>query len=67
MSINRLEASMVDTTYVDLVEIVEKRFGIDAIKRHPDLLFTNDHCHPNPLGHRLIGDALADKILALIE
>ena len=52
--------------YRQLVETVKKRFGEDNIRRYPELLFTNDFCHPNPLGHKLIGDAIADEAEKII-
>jgi lysophospholipase L1-like esterase len=42
---------------------MRKRYGASELEAHPFwLAFLPDHCHPNALGHRLIGDALAGVV-----
>lgn len=49
--------------YAKLLESVEARFGADNIVRlGGKLYFTNDFLHPNPVGHRLIAEALAREM-----
>jgi lysophospholipase L1-like esterase len=39
-------------------------WGEEALHEHPYwLAFLPDGCHPNPLGHRLVADALADAVV----
>ena len=52
--------------YREFVGIVKERFGEYNLRRYPGLLFTNDFCHPNPLGHKLIGDAIAEEVEKLL-
>ncbi len=46
---------------------IQERYGADAVRAQP-LLWTYlpDGCHPNPLGHRLVGQALAERVAPLL-
>lgn len=43
---------------------VREKFGV-YLTDYPYLLFTNDGCHPNPLGHRIIAEEIFNKIAAI--
>jgi lysophospholipase L1-like esterase len=40
-----------------------ERYGSGVLRRHPlRVAFLPDQCHPNPIGHRVVSDALADLL-----
>ena len=46
-------------------ERISERYGAEPLAGHPRwLAFLPDRCHPNPLGHRLVADALAELVAA---
>lgn len=45
-------------------ERLRERYGAEALASHPRwLTFLPDRCHPNPLGHRVVADALAELLV----
>jgi lysophospholipase L1-like esterase len=44
---------------------MQKKYG-NLLSRNPVLNITSDGCHPNQLGHRLVGEKLAEKILTQV-
>ena len=54
-----------------IVKLCEKH-GVDYLDLHENFPFdwrahTVDGCHPNPVGHKLLADAIAKKLRELIE
>ena len=46
-------------------ERIGQRYGAGTLAIHPLwLVFLPDRCHPNPLGHRLVADTLAELVAA---
>lgn len=53
--------------YSELLGRMESRFTPEILAQHPILRFTNDQCHPNLLGHKLIADYTAAAMETLLE
>lgn len=53
--------------YEEQYEIARNRLGEENINKYPFLLFTNDGCHPNALGHKIISDAIYEEIRKMME
>lgn len=45
--------------YPNEYSIIKKRYGETLLSQKKELLYTNDSCHPNPIGHLLIAQQLA--------
>ena len=49
-------------------ERIAARYGAEELGSNLHwLAFLPDGCHPNPLGHRLVGEALADLVAPLVR
>jgi lysophospholipase L1-like esterase len=53
-----------DPRWQDARERIDARYGAGATRRRPRwLAFLPDGCHPNPIGHELVAEALADLVV----
>jgi hypothetical protein len=51
----------------ELRETQRGRHGSAELERHPHgLAFLPDACHPDAVGHRLMGDALANVVAGVL-